>query len=122
MLGCTQENNDVIIFFEGSEIKALKRRKIKGQYFNNTFPTVVAELEASVTDDISDLVTTEIDKDASGLVRRFELKMKRRVYNRLVENGKSSSHQGYRHVDLLDSSRLEYGSDKITYTALKELE
>ncbi len=120
MLGYTLSNNDVYIFFEDDEIGRLPGGVV-GKYFNLICPHVVGALKASVDDSIPDLITTPTTKDAQGFVTEMSLLMRKNVYEKLVSRGTAGTHEGFRHIELLDANRLSF-HDKMNYQQVKALE
>lgn len=119
MLGYTQPiTNDVYIFFENDEIEELERGKIRGTYFNLRDISKTGSLEVSIDDKISEKIDIFVKKDADGFITLFHLMIKTREYSRLKERRTAGSHQGYRHIELLDSNRLN-STDQPNYRQLK---
>ena len=123
MLGYTQPNNDVYIFFENDEIERLKREKIQGTYFNLKDPSVTGVLEVSINDAIGDRMETLGDKNDDGFMTWLCLQMKTREYELFIERGSRELHEGFRHICLKDANNLDVSnlgvSDKINYRQLK---
>jgi len=124
MLGYTQPNNDVYIFFENDEIQRLAREKIQGIYFNLRDPSKTGLLEASINDEISDRMKTSARKNDEGFMEWLLLEMRSHEYDLLIERGGRELHEGYRHICLLDASKLDdlnFG-DRTNYRQLKHWE
>ena len=121
MLGYTQSNNDVYIFFENDEIERLEREKIQGTYFNLKDPTKTGLLEASVNDEISDRMKTSANQDENGFWTWLLLEMRSRDYEILSERRSFELHEGFRHICLRDASHLDTlnFSDQTNYRQLK---
>jgi len=118
MLGYSQENNDVYIFFEEEEIEGLGRGSIRGTYFNLNDPSLSSLLEVSIDDSIKDMVVSEVDKNEANLVTNFHLKMRLVEYHRFLERRALDIHEGYRHIILRDTINLGF-NDKLNYEQLK---
>ena len=65
-------------------------------------------MEASVDNDIVDLITARATAKDGAFVTKYEVKMRRRIYDFLNEKGHYCYHEGFRHVNLLDANRLEF--------------
>ena len=122
MLGYTQSNNDVYIFFEDDDIERLGREKIQGTYFNIKDPKKIGLLEASVNDEINYLTKTSTDRDESGFWNWFFIEMRLSVYELFKERRSQELHEGYRHICLRDVSQPETLNffDQINYEQLKQ--
>ena len=121
MLGYTQENNDVCIFYEKDEVNRLPHEKISGIYFNLRDLSIIGCLESCVDEGINDLIKTETEKDEKGFVKHMNVKINPREYEKLVEKGECELHQGFRHVFLGDVNRLDFVG-KLRYMQLKKWE
>ena len=51
MLGCTFQNNNVYVFFEGDELNRLGEMEIDGRYFNLDHPEIFTTLNVGVSYD-----------------------------------------------------------------------
>ena len=118
MLGYTQPDNDVYIFFENYEIKKLEREKIQGTYFNLKNPAKIGLLEASINNEIYDRIKTSINKNEEKFITNLLLEMRTIEYKIIQEKGLLKLHEGFRHVYLINSNNLDF-SDKINYRQLK---
>lgn len=121
MLGYTQPNNDVYVFFEHDEIGKLEQGKIQGTYFNLADPSKTGLLEACVSDDISDLMQTSANRDEQGFWTWLLLEIRSREYHTLREKRTYELHEGFRHICLRDASQPENlnFSDRTNYRQLK---
>ncbi len=121
MLGYTQPNNDVYIFFENDDIERLERGKIQGTYFNLKDPSKTGLLEASINDEISDRMKTSANRDENGFWTWLLLEMRTREYEILIERRGRELHEGYRHICLIDASQVDAMnfSDQTNYRQLK---
>jgi len=98
--------------------------KIQGIYFNFKDPSKTCSLEASVDDEMKDRIKTSGERDEEGFMTWFHIKMNRREYESLKERGTGGTHEGFRHIELLDASNIEnldFG-DKFSYRQLKHYE
>jgi hypothetical protein len=121
MLGYTQPNNDVYIFFENDEVQRLAKEKIQGTCFNLRDSSQKGLLEASVNDGINDRMKTSARKNDKGFIKWLFLEMRLHEYALLIERGGRELHEGYRHICLRDASKpdnLNFG-DRINYRQLK---
>ncbi len=121
MLGYTQPNNDVYIFFEKDEIEKLERKKIKGTYFNLKDPSVTGLLEVSIDDMINDRMKTLGHKNDDGFMIWLHLQMRTGEYQTLKERRSFGLHEGFRHICLRDANNLDF-SDQMNYRQLKHWE
>lgn len=124
MLGYTQSNNDVYIFFEDDELQRLARGKIRGTYFNLEDSSKTGLLEASINDEISDRIKISARKNDKGFVEWLLLEMRSHEYDLLIERGGRELHEGYSHICLRDTSQpdtLNF-SDQSNYQQLKHWE
>jgi len=122
MLGYTQPNNDVYIFFEDDEILRLKKEKISGTYFHFKDPTKTCPLEFTINDKIHDKVKTNGKRDDNGFLAWFSLEMRTIEYQQLLERKSLETHDGFRHICLKDASDpdiLEHLADQMNYRQLK---
>lgn len=104
ILGCTQSNNDVHVFFENDEIEQLEKGTVKGTYFNLKDPSKTCPLEASVENEIKKIATSG-EKDKEGIfMTKFYIKISPREYQTLKEKRTAGTHDGFRHIELLDAS------------------
>ena len=121
MLGFTQPNNDIIVFFENDDLARLENEKVRGVYFNPGDPKKAGLLESEVNDKIDDRVKTSINLDENGCLTKLSLEMRIREYKIIVEKGYHEIHEGYRHISLIDVSRtgtLDF-SNRTNYMQLK---
>ena len=65
MLGYTQQNNDVYIFFETDEIERLEKETVQGTYFNLRDTSVTGLLEASIDNSINEIKISAHKNDTS---------------------------------------------------------
>jgi len=107
MLGYTQPNNDIYVFFEEDEIERLETEKIKGTYFNLADTSKTGLLEASVDDSINDMIKVSAGKDDNGFMEYLLLEIRSREYQRLKERRSFELHEGFRHICLIDASHPE---------------
>ena len=107
MLGYTQPNSDLYVFFEQDEIQRLQSERIQGTYFNLKDTTKTALLEASINNEIDDRIKTSATVDDSGLKSWFHLEFRLREYAQLVETGSLQIHEGFRHICVFDASRID---------------
>jgi hypothetical protein len=123
MLGYTERvSSDVYIFFENDEIERLEKERIRGTYFNLRAHKVAGLLEASVNDKISDKIVAIGKKNNKGLVIKLNLQMKTTEYQRLKERRTAGLHEGFRHIELLDSNCLNSPGLLLNYQQLKSYE
>jgi hypothetical protein len=122
MLGYTQENNDIFVFFESGELLRLGEGKIQGNYININHPEQIGLLEAVVDEDFCrkrmELVTTTAERNPNGFVLSMVVSMMQGVYEAVVERGRYEFHEGFRHINLLDANRLDF-FDASNYEQLK---
>ena len=122
MLGYTHKNNDVFVFFESGELSRLGERKIQGNYINVNHPEVIGELECVVDEEICkkrmELIVTTTQRIPNGAVSSMLVSMMQRIYDALIERGRYELHEGYRHINLLDASRLDFSNESF-YEDLK---
>ncbi len=107
MLGETRQNNDVYIFFENDEIERLGHEKIKGTYFNFKDSSKTCSLEAFIDDEMGDIIKTSGEKDEEGFFIMYYIRISRREYETLKERRTGGTHEGFRHIELLDASNIE---------------
>ncbi|MFA5061496.1 MAG: hypothetical protein WC494_04260 [Candidatus Pacearchaeota archaeon] len=121
MIGYTQPNNDLYIFFEDSESERLRVERIQGIYFNLRDPSRVGLLEASVNDKIRDRIKTSVKRDEEGFCTWLLLEMRLREYETFVERRSFELHEGFRHICLRDTSKQGTLSflDQLNYRQLK---
>ncbi|MDO8516838.1 MAG: hypothetical protein Q7S33_01825 [Nanoarchaeota archaeon] len=124
MLGYTQSNNDIYIFFEENEIEKLEQKKIQGTYFNFNNLEIIGLLEVSIDNKISDRMITSVNKNDSGFITWLHLKMKTSEYYSLKEQKSRELHEGFRHICLRDSSNLDNlnMNDRFNFRQLKYYE
>ena len=118
MLGYTQPNNDVYVFFENDEIERASKEKIQGSYFNLRDLPIIGLLEVFIDDSIKDSIETETEKDERGLVKKITLKIRTREHQKIMSRGTCELHQGFRHICLRDANRLSF-PDELNYRQLK---
>ena len=118
MLGYTQPNNDLYIFFENDEIERLENRNIRGTHFNLNDLAITGLLVASTDSTIDDRIKTLQYRDHKGCIIRLHLKIRTQEYQRLRERRSFEDHQGFRHICLRDANYLSF-SDNINYMQLK---
>ncbi len=118
MLGYTQPNNDVYIFFENNEIERLETEKIQGTYFNLRDPSITCLLEASIDDSINDIIKTLGHKNNDGFMTWLHLQMRTREYHIFRERRSFELHEGFRHICLKDANDLDF-SNNLNYEQLK---
>ncbi len=118
MLGYTQPNNDVYIFFENGEIERLERGKIQGIYFNLKNHSKLGLLEASINDEIHDRMKTSRNIDEEGFVTWLLLEMRLVEYQTFRERRSFELHEGFRHICLRNADSLNF-SDQMNYRQLK---
>lgn len=123
MLGYSHTNNDVFIFFEDEEISQMRERSIHGEHITANYPEMLGALEASLNDTICrakmEPIATEIQRVDGGHITSIQVFIKKDVYVRLIERGTYELHQGYRHISLLDTQRLDF-NDQLLYEQLKD--
>lgn len=107
MLGETRQNNDVYIFFENDEIERLGHEKIQGTYFNFKDPSKTCPLEASIDEKIGDRIKISGEKNDKGFFTQFHIKLNQREYETLAERRTWGTHEGFRHIELLDANNVE---------------
>ena len=124
MLGYTQPNNDIYIFFEDNEIQRLSKERIQGIYFNLKDPSKTGLLEVSINDEISERMKTSARKNEAGFIEWLLLEMRSYEYDFLIERGGRELHEGYRHICLKDASKPDTlnSGDKMNYQQLKHWE
>lgn len=107
MIGCRAQNNDFYVFFDKGEIRLSGRKKVVGTFVNLKNPRVEGVLESLVDDSIKDLITTSAKTDDQGSILNINLRLKKRVYEKLMKKGFYESHESYRHVNLIDVERMD---------------
>jgi hypothetical protein len=78
-------------------------------------------LEATINDNIHDLIETSANRDEEEILTWLILKMKTKGYEIFIKNGSYISHEGFRHIYLKDASRSDVlnFSDQINYRQLR---
>lgn len=77
MLGYTQQNNDISVFFENDELSKLSERKIQGEYINVTQHQEIGTLEVAVDDVVCrkrmETIITNIQKNPNGIISSMSI-------------------------------------------------
>lgn len=125
MLGYTQQNNDIFVFFESDEISKLSEGKIQGEYINVTQHQEIGRLEAVIDEVVCrkgmDTIITNVQRNSNGVISSMSISVMQRVYDYLVEMGKYESHEGFRHIHLIDVNRIDFSAE-LSYRQLKEFQ
>jgi hypothetical protein len=117
MISLKQPNNDIYFFFEGDEIKKLRFEAIHGICFNpKNFSK--GESGCSVKEGLKELIGTKIKKSEEGIIESLIIEIMPRVYEKLIDTGSYSLHEGFRHVNLFDSKKLDF-SERFIYEGIK---
>lgn len=111
MLGITRKDNDLFVFFENGELSR-SNVKIRGSYININPPGAIGELELVLDEEIcrkmGELIVTTAQKTPKGIVSSMHISMMQRIYDEIIEKGRYELHEGYRHINLLDATRLDF--------------
>ena len=99
----------------------LEEGKVKCTYFNFSDPSKTGDLEAEINGDMRELADAFANKDDDGFVLSMLVKIHPREYARLVERHEAGTHQGFRHIYLLDADHLSIGN-AMNYRQLKHYE
>lgn len=123
MISYTKSNNDIRVFFENNECFKLNDEIIKGIHFNINlkYPLKTGHSECLIKSGLHELMETKIEKDKAGFVKSLVLEILPRVYDKFLDNGRYESHEGFRHIFLLNADYLNF-EDEYDYMQLKYLE
>ena len=102
----------------------MAREKIQGIFFNLRDTSKTGVLETSINDQINDRMKTSAKKNDEGVMEWLLLEMKTNEYDLLIERKGRELHEGYRHICLIDASKLDdlnFG-DRMNYRQLKQWE
>ncbi len=119
MLGYTQPNNNIYIFFEDDEIEKLEQKKIRGIYFNLNDLRKKGLLEVSINNQIElKRMNTSVNKDSKGFVNLLQVEIRSIVYKEIKKDGLYEEHESFRHICFRDANTLDF-YDKSNYNQLK---
>jgi len=113
MLGYMLKNNDVHIFLEDDDAKNLETQTITGTFINLDKVSETGTLEASIDKNIGMLKTSADFDEETWLVKSMSLKLNERNYEKLMDRGSVGTHEGSKHIDVIDTNNL----DRLDYTS-----
>jgi hypothetical protein len=113
------QSNDLHIYFEPEELQQLQSGTVQGTHINHDNPEILGTLEAVVVDGFRmDQVQTHSVREAQRVTEMY-LEIRRGVYNRLRTRGRTELHEGWRHINLIDISKLDE-MGQVQYVTLRE--
>jgi len=112
MFGYTDRSNNIFVFLEPDEVKKLELEKIQGKYINATKNKEIGTLEITVNDSFCrqkmNKIVVDVQKLPSGIISSMNMVIMQRVYDEIAEDGSYKDHEGFRHLTIVDSSRLDF--------------
>lgn len=111
MLGYKTASNDIIVYFESCDLNDYKPKSGKF-YFGDT--KNFSHLEFIISQRISEMVQSKFEDG------ELILSVNREVYDRFVQSGRYETHEGFRHVFLLDVKGLDI-IERYNYGVLRRI-